>query len=415
MKILTLVFFATLPLFSYAQDLPVYPALSAKTGAELFSMARITKFRVLVFPHWGVYSVPQGREESAKAVMITANEPCNAYLAVLDENQEWLKTGEILAKSTKINLTVNGLISKSGLPAPVYYECSSAFTVTRPAPLRSIDYPGDFVATTDGSNVKVISLTDADTYIKGVVPAEVEASWPAEVLKAQAIAARTYAWWSVVQARSQKSDFDMDDTVSFQAYLGNLKRTPATDLVTDQTEGQVMKYQGEVIKAYFSADSGGFTEDAFSAFGNDFPYCKAKPEQYDLAQTQTNWTKALSVASFQTQMAAAKVIPSGVGIRKVYVADNDTDSSGRVLRVSILGSNGKVYIISGNDFRYQTKVRSNLFKITFSTNGLVMDGKGYGHGVGMAQIGALQYSKQLNWNAGQILGFYYAGITIDHD
>ena len=70
MKILTLVFFATLPLLSYAQDLPVYPALSAKNGAELFSMARISKFRVLVFPHWGVYSIPQGREESGHLPLI---------------------------------------------------------------------------------------------------------------------------------------------------------------------------------------------------------------------------------------------------------------------------------------------------------------------------------------------------------
>lgn len=415
MKALILLFFVVQPLLSFAQDLPEYPHVDAKTGARLFSMTRVNKFRVLLFPHWGAYSTPQGREDTAKAVTVTSNEPCNAYLAALDENQEWVKTGDILAKSTKINLTVNSLLSKSGIPAPVYYECHAAFTVNRTAPLKSIDYPGDFVATTDGARVEVISLIDADTYIKGVVPAEVEASWPVEVLKAQAIAARTYAWWSVVQARTQAANFDMDDTVSYQAYLGNLKRTPATDLATDQTEGVVMKYQGEVIKAYFSADSGGFTEDAFSAFGNSFPYCQAKPETYDLSQTQTDWTKAITVSYLQSQLVNAKVIPANVSLKSVSVAPGNVDASGRTTRVSILGSNGKRYSIAGNDFRYLLKARSNLFKITFGQNGLVLNGKGYGHGVGMAQIGALQYSKQFNWTAEQILNFYYTGVTLEHD
>ena len=73
--------------------------------------------------------------------------------------------------------------------------------------------------------------------------------------------------------------------------------------------------------------------------------------------------------------------------------------------------------MDGSDFRYVTKVRSNLFTVAASADGdsIVFTGKGFGHGVGMAQIGALLYVKQLNWTYDQILNFYYTGITIAHE
>ena len=410
--ILLLIFFTHT---AKALDLPLFPDSETKAASAPFRKSQVAHFRVLVFPHVGLYSIPQGRETAVKSVLVTSDGYCDAYAASLDSNQEWIKSGPLLKHLNKVTLNVTALLGRSGLPSPIYYECNSPFLINRPAPLRSLEYSGSFVATTDGTKVELINIIDPETYIKGVVPAEVEASWPKETLEAQAIAARTYAWWSVLQARLHAAPYDMDDTVFYQAYLGNYKRSPATDSASDETSGQVMRHAGEIIKAYFAADSGGFTEDAVSVFGVNLPYCVAKREVYDLTQTQTAWTKTFTTSEFQNQMLAFHFIPAGISVRNVYLDPSDVDTSGRVMRIHILGSNGKVYLVGGNDFRYRTKIRSNLFQLSFSREGLVINGKGYGHGVGMAQIGALQYSKQFGWNHDQILQFYYTGVTIADD
>jgi stage II sporulation protein D len=394
-----------------ALDLPEFsfsPAPLSRSADPLFDRTRVKNFRVQIFPHRGTYTTPQGRESTISSVKITSAAPCVGYQAIRDADQEW-------TKGLATNESASSLTFRAGAERSAYYSCSKPFVVNRTAPLTSINYSGDFVVIVTAAKVEVINVIDPDTYIKGVIPTEVEASWPMETLKAQAIAARTYAWWSVLKTRSSDptNDSDMDDTVSFQAYMGNTKRAVSSDQASDATEGLVMLYNGEVIKAYFSADSGGYTEDAFEVF-EDFPYCKAKPETYDLAGwPASSWTKAITRANLKTALAG--VLPTGVGLLDVVVKDGDRTASGRARTVTIFGSNGQTYTMSGADFRYATKVRSNLFSVAVSGDTFTFTGKGYGHGVGMAQIGALQYVKQLGWTYDQILNFYYSDVTIEHD
>ena len=128
------------------------------------------------------------------------------------------------------------------------------------------------------SRVTVNSVT-LDNYVKGVVPAEMPASWSPEAVQAQAVAARTYAWWS----RAQFPDryYQICDTTSCQVYKGYGGEHPAANTAVDATRGQILTYGGEPAFTQFSASSGGRT----SAGG--VPYLPSKGDPYDA------WTREL--------------------------------------------------------------------------------------------------------------------------
>jgi SpoIID/LytB domain protein len=375
--------------------------------------AQIERFRVLIFPHFGAYSAPQGREQSATTVSVHSSATCSVYRARLDVNQEWVKEGGALDSKTDFTFKARSL--NQDLNASNFYECTEPFTIQRDLPLKSFSYRGNFVVLNRADGIQIINVIDSDTYIKGVVPSEVEATWPSETLKAQAVAARTYAWWTVVNARKKNENFDLDDTVTSQAYLGTYRQSAATDQATDQTKGLVLKSAGSAIKAYFSADSGGFTEDAEVVFKDQLSYCRAKPEQYDLSVTKTAWTKSYGLTELRDLLVKAKFIPTGVRLISIEVDSHQRSASGRAKQVRLKSSAGTTYFILGTSFRYATQLRSTLFEVSVSSDRAVFQGRGYGHGVGMAQIGALEYARQLNWTFSQILLFYYSGATLTYE
>lgn len=385
----------------------------------LLSNASAAPFRVLVFPHQGAYPTPQGKETSISEVTISSEQVCNEYLAKLDTNHEWSKDGDLIQSSKIFTLKVSSFpvnpnpIADAG--GALYFECTSTFKVNRGTSFISYSYEGNFVAILDSDDkagrIQLVNLIDPEKYIQGVVPAEIGNNWPAEALKAQAVAARTFAWWTVLRARSsaQSTFYDLDDTVQYQAYLGNTNHTVATNSAVTETDSQVMKYQGKVIKAYFSADSGGKTESSLSAFGESLPYCVVKDELYDLSKTKTAWHINSSLAAIGTALA--------LSVKSIEVLPADLDDSGRVSQVSITTTEDKVIKVSGPVFRRALKLRSTLFQLSVVTiNGVEtaqIKGSGFGHGVGLAQIGAKQYAKQLGWTFDQIVKFYYTGITLE--
>jgi stage II sporulation protein D len=272
-----------------------------------------------------------------------------------------------------------------------------------------------FVAIVDtDTQIKIINLIDSEKYLEGVVPAEVGKDWPVESLKAQAVAARTFAWWTVLNERKTNIDFDLDDTVQYQAYSGTLNQTAATDLAVTETANTVMKYSGKVIKAYFSADSGGKTESAKKVFGEDLPYCVSKEEVYDISKTKTSWNVQFDLSEISKNISK--------NLKSIQVLPSDVSLSGRVDYVTLTNESGTLFKMAGTSFRQALKLRSTLFelesKIVDSKVVIEISGKGYGHGVGMTQIGARETALQLGWSFDQIVKFYYTGITleaINHD
>jgi len=387
--------------------------------AFFINSASASPFKVLVFPHHGNYPIPQGRETVISKVSVTSPENCSEYAAILNEKHEWEKSGEILSAAKSFSLTTQTI--QKFKPAKrltddvtaLYFECTSPFKVVRESSLASYSYDGNFVAIIDQPNqkIEIVNLIEPEKYVQGVVPAEVGNEWPEEALKAQAIAARTFSWWTVLNSRTTllNSTYDLDDTVEYQAYLGTSNHTVLTDNAVSSTANQVMKYDGKVIRAFFSADSGGKTESSENAFGVALPYCVSKTELYDVTKTTTSWTDKISLADIGKAFSQT--------VRSLEVSAADIDESGRASKVTLTTADGKTIKVSGPIFRQALKLRSTLFQLSLAQeNGqefALITGKGYGHGVGLAQVGAKQYALQMAWTFDQILKFYYTGITLE--
>ncbi|GAM12014.1 SpoIID/LytB domain-containing protein [Mesobacillus selenatarsenatis] len=145
------------------------------------------------------------------------------------------------------------------------------------ANINGRNYLGTMRFTKEGSYVRPVNELSMEDYLKGVVPAEMPASWSLEALKAQAIAARTY-----IKARISQV---IDDTVKYQAYSGytwNSSYYAKTNQAVNDTAGQVLTHNGRLISAVYSSSNGGHTESNSNYWGSaKLPYLPSKPDPYD--------------------------------------------------------------------------------------------------------------------------------------
>lgn len=141
-------------------------------------------------------------------------------------------------------------------------------------------YRGNFLIYNTGNGLILINDVDLESYIQGVVPSEMPARWNTEALKAQAIAARSYAVANM--GKRAKYGFDVKDTTEDQVYKGASAETIKTNEIVKNTRGQVLVYGNKVIPAYYHASSGGQTLNSSQVWGKDLPFIKAV-EAYDEA------------------------------------------------------------------------------------------------------------------------------------
>jgi SpoIID/LytB domain protein len=143
----------------------------------------------------------------------------------------------------------------------------------------------------DAGSLNAINAVPLDQYVKGVIPNESPPSWPQAALRAQALAARSFA----LSAQVSGNGFDLYDTVSSQVYEGIGSETAATNLAAEATRGQVVMYGGEIAETYFSACSGGHTESVQNVFfGPSIPYLVGVPDPYDHLCPLHTWTLRFS-------------------------------------------------------------------------------------------------------------------------
>ncbi|HWK28820.1 MAG TPA: SpoIID/LytB domain-containing protein [Solirubrobacter sp.] len=180
--------------------------------------------------------------------------------------------------------------------------------------------------------VSVVNSVKLDDYLRGVVPAESPASWPVEALKAQAIAARTYA---ITTAKS--ADFDHYADTRSQVYKGVGVETPATDAAIADTRGQVVTYQGQPVVTYFFSTSGGQTEDVENTpLGNEpEPWLKSVEDEYDSVSPRHRWTlKPTLKATGKRLGGLVKGTFKGIRVTK-------RGTSPRIMTAEVIGSRGK--------------------------------------------------------------------------
>ncbi|UZQ53632.1 SpoIID/LytB domain-containing protein [Trichothermofontia sichuanensis B231] len=252
-----------------------------------------------------------------------------------------------------------------------------------------------------------VNYVDLEQYLYSVLGAEMSPNWPQEALKAQAVAARSFAL-----NRRQKATgryFDVDDTIASQVYRGVKDEAPTTQAAVNATAGQVLTYNGQVIEAVFHSSSGGHTENVEDVWSTPLPYLRGVPD-FDQGAPVFQWTKDFTQEQLSRLIAGVGNVISMTPIRKT--------PQGRVVSMKVVGTAGQ-RTISGRDLRDALGLRSTLFAVIPKTGqnksavptAFQVVGRGFGHGLGMSQWGAYSMAQQ-GYNYQQIVLHYYRGAQL---
>ena len=250
-----------------------------------------------------------------------------------------------------------------------------------------------------GDTLTAINHVDLEHYLYSVVGAEAVSSWPIEALKAQAVAARSYALYK--RNTEANSIYDVDTTISTQVYKGLDTEYTTTHEAVNGTHGQIMTYQDRVILAAFHSSSGGYTENVEDIWTSPLPYLRSVVD-YDHESPVFEWQRV-------TPISKIKELATGVG-KITSLQTEKVTPRGRVISMKVTGDRGSASI-SGKDLRKVLDLRSTLFRVATDGNNLKIKGRGFGHGLGMSQWGAYYLAKQ-GVNYHQILVHYYQNANL---
>lgn len=264
-------------------------------------------------------------------------------------------------------------------------------------------YRGELALASRRAGLTAINRVELEGYCYGVVPAEMPADWAPEALKAQAVAARSYALAS--RAKHAHDGFDLCATQDCQVYGGASRETAASNAAVDATRGEVVTYAGRVIPAYFHSAAGGYTENVEDVWARSLPYLRAVPD-FDQAGPQFSWTKAVALGELAGALAR-----KGVSVGEIVAITPLTRTyAGRVKTLEVVGSGGR-RVVSGEVLRAAAGLKSTLFNVGKVGGEWVFAGRGFGHGLGMSQWGAKGLADQ-GYAYTQILAHYYPNTEL---
>jgi stage II sporulation protein D len=260
----------------------------------------------------------------------------------------------------------------------------------------------------NSGGLRVVNELELEDYVAGTLLGEVSEGFGDVVLRAQAIAIRTYALHR--RAHRRAPDYDVEASTAAQVYLGVDGETPAALDAARATRGQILTFDGAPILAAFHSAAGGRTATAAEVWGRDVPYLLSVGVPGEEDSPDTYWRAPVSAEELGAALTAAG---KDVGrVREVRVARRT--ASGRSAELRVQGSDGDVKV-SGETLRRllgPTRLRSTLFEVRRTEEGFVFVGSGNGHGVGMSQWGARALARRGS-NHQQILARFYPGARVE--
>ena len=255
-----------------------------------------------------------------------------------------------------------------------------------------------------------VNIVPVDDYLRSVVPEEMPTDWPAEALKAQSVAARSFSLAS--RGRHASEGYDLCTTTHCQLYTGTAAEKTASTAAVRATRGEVLTYGGKPIEALFHTDSGGMTENSEDVWGSHVPYLRAVRD----AQTKTlPWTKTITRADLERKLAAkghniGKLRSIALSPLAIGRAAKDRTASGRVKTMTVKGTKGTA-TLSGTTWRSLLGLKSTLFDAKLTKDAVTFTGYGSGHGLGISQWGAKRLA-ETGKSYADILHHYYTGTTL---
>lgn len=339
-------------------------------------------------------------------------------------------------------------------PTPLTDNNGENTTITQPALIRIPGQSKQFDGKTDrlyrGSleviptqfGLTVVNIVELEQYLQGVVCLEMSPGYPPEALRAQAIAARTYAIKN--KGRNKAQGFDLDDTARCQVYGGYSSEDPRSNAAVASTAGMVLTYHDDLIDAVYSSTCGGITESAESAWNRAVPYLVSVTDisedtEQSLPSTEEDWAaffkSSPAMCCFQPKYAKAEAFrwvklitrkELEAGLPDKYCVGTLQDivplnrgSSGRITSLKLVGSDRSVVIDSELTIRGTLgKLNSSAFTVDIYRDDndipvvFAFWGGGWGHGIGLCQVGAVGMALQGS-SYQEILTHYYQGTKIE--
>ncbi|WP_378955631.1 SpoIID/LytB domain-containing protein [Pelosinus sp. sgz500959] len=317
------------------------------------------------------------------------------------------------------------------------------------------------------TGLTVINTLSIEQYLYGVIAREMSPSWPMEAVKAQTVAARSYAMYNL--NKHQDDGYDVCATTDCQVYGGRESEVPQIIKAVDDTAGQVITYQGKIIPGYFHSSSGGYTENSENVWSGYQPYLRGVVD-YDQKSPQYKWEQTITVPQLEKFLAGAGYqigVLKAIELAPLTHSAVDTPErgvSGRVKVIRFIGSTGSAKL-TGEQLRKMLDLKSTLFDVSvvvpippvadfeitknigesdrkkleinlpaqreqsFLTGkkelhamtgrvgeSILISGFGWGHGLGLSQWGAKAMAEQgpqgNTTYFKEILKHYYKGTTI---
>ena len=242
-----------------------------------------------------------------------------------------------------LKLKVDGEDKAKALPPPLLFQPAGGSLELKRR------YRGSIQIDVVSGRLRAINVVGLEQYLYGVVPSEMPNTWHPEALKAQAVAARSYAL-----ATRKIGPFDLYPDTRSQVYLGIDHEKPSTTAAVDATAGKVLLFEGQVAKTFFFSTSGGRTASAEDVWGKPVPYLVSVPDPYDSISPYHNW----GPFAFTGAKLARVLKMSG----RVLDLRPELNSSGRIETLTVVGTKGSVSV-PGNDLRRRLGLRSTWFSV----------------------------------------------------
>lgn len=287
------------------------------------------------------------------------------------------------------------------------------------------NYKGSLSIHPSENSIEIINNLNIEDYLKGVISKEMplgKGTENLEALKALAICARTYA---IIRIKEGKTFYDLYPDTRDQVYGGADAEYPLSNQAVESTKGMILTFDNSAAQLFYHSTCGGYTEDAINVFtdnkldylngvqdGNP-PYCSISP--------RFEWTEVFTDDLIIERLKSAALIShTNYSLEDIVILSRF--ASGRVNELQVVlndeDDNENTISIFGNDIREVLKnadgklvLWSNMFDISRDDENIILDGKGFGHGVGMCQWGAISLSKR-GWNYEDILQHYYPGTGL---
>ncbi len=254
---------------------------------------------------------------------------------------------ELNLPAGRLDLPASLQVKGRTLVSPVMFSPGAS-----PVEVAGSAYHGGLLVVSNGKRIQVVNVVDLESYLHGVVGAEVPSTWPAAALEAQAVAARSYAL-ARLQTVVTSSPFSLYSDTRSQIYGGIGAETPATSKAVQATAGKVVLYHGKVATTYFSSSSGGETALGVDRKGRPLPYLAPVPDPYDKLSPYHDWGPVLVSAN-----AAGKAL----GLNAPLMDLQPATTSGHVTKATAVGPAGSV-TLSGAQVQSDLGLRSTWFQL----------------------------------------------------